>query len=154
MKKCLFTLLVASVFVELSCTSEENEIFIDESLLPYFETFRLEGGLRGWKIDFASVGVEGYVGNATGEDVVGQCSHLSEAPDKVTIDAFFWRHASHFQKEFVIFHELGHCYLKRSHLDDKDEYGNCISIMQSSANACNSNYEQQRDQYLDELFSI
>ena len=153
MKRSLLTILVASVFTVLACTSE-SKVFIDDSLLPFFESFKVEGEQRGWQIDFAFVGVEGYIGKATGEDVVGQCNHSADAPDKVTIDAFFWRQASYSHKEFVIFHELGHCYLKRSHLDDADEFGNCISIMQSSANSCNSNYEDQRAQYLDELFDI
>ena len=137
-----------------SCSSEDAEIYIDDSLAPYFELFKMEGEIRGLKIDFSSVGVEGYLGNAEGEDVIGQCSHSSSSPDKVTIDALFWQQASHSRKEFVIFHELGHCYLKRSHLDETDELGFCLSIMQSSSNACNTNYEIQREKYLDELFSI
>ncbi len=110
MKRSLLILSIASVMTTVSCTSEDTEVYIDDSLTPYFELFKIEGERRGLNIDFSSVGVEGYLGDAEGEDVVGQCNHLESSPDKVTIDALFWRQASHSRKEFVIFHELGQCY--------------------------------------------
>ena len=56
-------------------------------------------------------------------------------------------------KEFYIFHELGHCYLRRVHDDSKDKEGNCLSIMHSSVDACKFVYNgNTRSEYLDELF--
>ena len=137
----------------ISCSESAPEPYVQAELKPYFDAFIEEGAIRGVQIDYTSLQVEGIISETTENNAVGQCSHSKVSPNKVTIDAFFWRQASHTRKEFVIFHELGHCYLGRAHLDDKDEYGICLSIMQSTADVCESNYENDRSSYLDELFS-
>lgn len=151
--KSLKVIVVICGIGMLSCSKSESEPFVQEELQPFFESFATEGSFRGIEVDFGELGVEGYISETTEENAVGQCTHSSSSPNKVTIDAYFWRVASTARKEFVIFHELGHCYLGRSHLDEKDENGICISIMQSSADACTSNYESERSKYLDELFN-
>jgi len=56
------------------------------------------------------------------------------------------------QKERLVFHELGHCVLNRSHLETVGTDGHCLSIM-NSAQRCSDNYNAQtREKYLDELF--
>jgi len=144
--------MILIVVLAISC-ADESEIHIDQSLEPFFVTFEAEAAKRGFSVDFESLGVEGFITDISQENVVGQCSHTEESPNAVSIDPVFWQVASESRKEFVIFHELGHCYLQRSHLDTKDEFGNCISMMSSSAAVCNVNYEKNRDVYLDELFS-
>jgi len=66
----------------------------------------------------------------------------------------FWETASFAEKEYVVFHELGHCALNRRHLDTKNADGTCLSMMQSGNGSCKMNYNaQNRSKYLDELFS-
>ena len=145
--------LICILICTASCTKVESELYVDDALLPFFESFVEEGAKRGVYVDFSDTGVEGFISDITQDGVVGQCSHSEDSPNKVTVDPVFWRQASYSRKEFVIFHELGHCHLQRSHFDGVDASGNCLSIMQSSADVCNSTYETNRDAYLDELFS-
>ncbi len=65
----------------------------------------------------------------------------------------YWLNASAMDKEFIVFHELGHCYLQREHLDTKDERGICTSIMSSGTSNCVRLYtNQNRSDLIDELF--
>jgi len=57
-------------------------------------------------------------------------------------------------KEYLVFHELGHCILGRSHSNDILENGDCKSIMQSGTSNCKGNYnDENREMLLDELFN-
>ena len=149
----LYTGLFIAIIFAASC-ADGAEYYLDQSLEPFFLDFQEEAAKRGVIVDYESLGVEGFLANITEENVVGQCSHTEKSPNAVTIDPVFWKKATKSRKEFVIFHELGHCYLRRSHLDTSDEYGICISMMHSTAELCHADYESNRDRYLDELFSI
>lgn len=141
-----------------SCVKEQNdnliaeELFIDEALAPYFERFKEEGAKRGLDIDLVERRIEGYIANLDGDNVVGQCSYSATSPRRVTIDQSYWNQVTDLQRELVIFHELGHCYLERSHLDDQTNRA-CISIMNSGTSGCRLRYTTlTRTEYLDELF--
>jgi hypothetical protein len=111
----------------LSCQKEENLIApeVDERLTFFFESFKKEGSSRGQNINM--------------EDI---------------IDKLFWETANMTEKEYVIFHELGHCALNRRHLDATNKDGTCTSMMQSGNGSCKMVYNaQNRSKYLDELFS-
>jgi len=69
------------------------------------------------------------------------------------IDATYWANATALEREFVIFHELGHCFLDRTHIDTKDVQGDCESMMHSGISGCQFRYTlASRVAYLDELF--
>ena len=71
----------------------------------------------------------------------------------MTIDKTFWNRSSELYKEFVVFHELGHCVLDRNHKEDKDSRGRCLSIMRSGLGDCLDAYSSaNRTYYLNELF--
>ena len=136
-----------------SCEKEE-QVFVDADLLPYFNTFSDEAAARGVTFDYEASRIEGHLTDIEEQDVLGKCQFNSVDPDKVFIDNAFWRRASHLEKEFLIFHELGHCFLERDHLDTQNSDGTCISMMQSGLGECDDNYNSQtRSDYLDELFS-
>ena len=143
-----------------SCTKENSEnltvenYHIDEALAPYFERFVEEGNSRGLDIDLADKRIEGYLVNVEEDNVAGQCVYSSDpnAIRTVNIDINYWNNASELEKEFVIFHELGHCYLERSHLDAQSNRS-CTSIMHSGTSGCRFNYNTfTRSTFLDELF--
>lgn len=56
-------------------------------------------------------------------------------------------------KEVVLFHELGHCILKREHVDGVSELKIPESLMIVDPTLVTSYYEQNRNFYLNELFS-
>ena len=142
----------------IGCTKENREnltaeaLHIDDALAPYFERFVAEGQLRGIAIDLVEKQIEGYLIDIEENNVVGQCSYSETSTRSVNIDNAFWNNATDLEKEFVIFHELGHCYLERSHLDAQTNR-NCTSIMHSGTSGCRFNYNAfSRENYLDELF--
>ncbi len=143
-------LLVVSIGMLVSCSKEE-EVVIEDELRPYIEDFIQEAGERGLDLDISDLTAQ--IEDIQGRSVVGQCSHNSNKPNEIVIDSKFWNSNSLLDREYVIFHELGHCLLLRSHLDEVDGNGNCLSIMQSGTINCNKNYKSStRSKYLDELF--
>lgn len=70
------------------------------------------------------------------------------------IDLEFWERANILNKEFVVFHELGHCTLFRAHKEGVDANGICVSMMRSGLEDCRDNYSAiTRATYWDELFN-
>ncbi|HJW29308.1 MAG TPA: hypothetical protein VJ508_08635, partial [Saprospiraceae bacterium] len=137
-----------------SCQKDEQvDLFIDSSLQEYFNRFAAEGAARNVMVDYTASRVSGYIRLITTPNVVGQCAHDATKPNTVIIDKIYWDSADDLEREFVVFHELGHCVLNREHLDEADAQGNCISIMTSGNGSCKINYTQAtRSAYLDELF--
>ena len=154
MKKVAFILIIIGSMS--SCIPEPKEaINLNDALHPYFETFADEAELRGFTFDWEEARIEGYISDLSVSGVLGQCVHDNLDPDRVIIDQDFWNEASSSDKEFIVFHELGHCYLNRNHTDEIDDNGLCISIMNSGSLRCRANYTSNtREAYLDELFDL
>ncbi len=125
---------------------------VDEEIIGYFISFALEGELRGRSINwnFEKVSTE-FVDSDS--DVIGNCMTFSDGTNLINVDKTNWNASSDLKKEFLIFHELGHCVLERSHTNAATARGTCKSIMNSGENICITNYSfSTRDAYLDELF--
>ncbi|MDH3712092.1 MAG: hypothetical protein OER04_19555 [Cyclobacteriaceae bacterium] len=126
---------------------------VDPELRPYFQRFEDEAALRGIPVDLTQAGISGVIEEIDEEHIAGQCSFPRNRPNEVTIDRSFWVRGNDFFREFIVFHELGHCYLFRSHLEDLLPSGACISIMRSGNGPCLDNYHSgTRAFYIDELF--
>jgi len=154
MKNMLIIFLhLAMTFTIWGCLiDEEPTLFTSPELQVYFDRFRDEAALRGIVVDFDSAFVAGMITNLEG-NISGQCQFNTVEPDRVLIDKAYWSNATDFEKEFIVFHELGHCYLNRQHLDLKNDRGICMSIMHSGETGCNNAYGPlTRTQYLNELF--
>lgn len=148
----LFCLLVCSA---VSCADDTDEAyyFVDEDILPYFAAFEAEASLRNISVDLQANRISAIIRQIAEDNVVGQCQSHIDGNHTVIIDQTSWERANHLEKEFIIFHELGHCYLDRDHLDSADQSGTCLSIMHGNATFCHNNYGiETRDNYLDELF--
>ena len=126
---------------------------VDEPLWPYFERFEEEGRRRGVTVDLRSARISGRIAEISKDRVLGQCSYQRNNHNHVTVDESFWDRTSDRGREFVVFHELGHCFLLRDHLETTFTDGACTSIMRSGTGRCRDNYSQRtRDAYLEELF--
>jgi len=146
------TIIVLSVSILNSC-SKEDTVETDDELIPYFELFADEASTRGFAVDYEGARIEGLIQDIPDNSIQGQCFHNEKKPNKVIIDIDYWENADKLEKEFIIFHELGHCFLKREHLDDAHPDGSCVSIMHSNPGVCNFNLKSDnREEYLDELF--
>jgi len=136
--------------------SSQSVIFplADSALWTHFSEFEAEAEKRGWLIDLNELEISAAIVEISQEHVAGQCTYSSAAPGEVTIDKTFWNSASPLYREFVVFHELGHCVLGRGHEEGVNADGSCISLMRSGVEDCRDNYRgTTRDGYLDELFS-
>jgi len=154
------TLLGALMFL-VSCQGEEEEVEpmqaylnVADELKPYFIRFEGEGLSRGFQVDLTSPGIAGEIEEISEENVVGQCYQSTHNPNRVLIDSKFWEAATDQYKEFIVFHELGHCFLGREHLDDAYPNGQCVSLMRSGLGDCWDLYNNRtREGYVDELFN-
>jgi len=137
-----------------ACEKDEPAVVVDSRIQVYFDRFVSEGANRGITVDFDQIEVEGKIEGIDGNNVHGQCQSNSAKANTLIVDTDFWNGASDIEKEFVIFHELGHCYLDRSHLDTQNSDGSCASMMHSGTSGCNNLYNAMtRGAYLDELFN-
>jgi hypothetical protein len=144
--------IALSVFSTCSRDEDFTAIVVDPALQPYFESFVSEASKRGKILDLSKV--NGLLADIEEAKVLGRCAQGAISGSTVTIDSEFWRKATNWEKEYVIFHELGHCALNRRHLEDQNADGTCVSMMQSGTNGCRMIYNAQtRSGYLDELFS-
>jgi len=122
---------------------------------PYFERFEQEAKERGLSFETSLSALETSLEHISDGDVVGECHWNSHAPELVIIDIPFWNNASDLDREYVMFHELGHCVLFREHDNSENNQGFCLSVMASGTTGCQSVYTpENRDYYLDELFGV
>jgi len=137
-----------------ACEKDEPEaVGVDSRLQEYFDRFAEEGAARGVIVDYDATPITGTIENIDEENVQGQCISNSARANQLLINTQFWNTSSDLLREFVIFHELGHCYLDRDHIDDETSNGACISIMHSGTSGCTNTYNSNtRAALLDELF--
>jgi len=150
----LASVIMFCTFLLVSCVKDEEAaaIFVDESLQMYFTAFENEALIRGLAIDLNGARIEGILSDLPG-NISGRCQYNSDRPRQVQIDRSYFHSASNLRREFIVFHELGHCYLNRPHLDNQDSNGICISIMHGSSALCQNAYSiATRENYLNELF--
>lgn len=151
--RLLSWILLLFMIIPLGCQKDDEERFIDDQLIEYFDRFIDEAAKRGLTLSYDEPGVNGYIRIITSENVIGQCAHNTDKPNTVNIDKFYFDQANDLEREFVVFHELGHCILNRLHLDVSNNEGDCVSIMTSGTGQCFINYTSStRQRLLDELF--
>lgn len=121
-------------------------------LAPYLKSFEDEATQRGLSISFTETPVNAIFVSETDRLDLGWCSSKPNDINTININVVFWPGIPAMQKERLVFHELGHCVLNRSHLETVALNGHCLSIM-NSARRCADNYNTEtREKYLDELF--
>jgi hypothetical protein len=150
-----FTIAILSFFVSIlfiQCTQDPYVNNIDPAFVRYFDSFIEEGLKRSYPIDLSTERINASFRSAVSGEV-GQCVKTTSGIKNLYFDPDYWQRSDPMQREFLVYHELGHCILGRSHDDGRDGQGRCISIMNSGTGNCRSNYiSATRDSYLDELF--
>ena len=147
--------LLSSCEEDLFQTSNSDTGYpgVDQRLWTYFDDFEYEARRRGYHFDLVELEITGVIENIPENGVAGTCqygNHLSH----VTVDNNYWNASSYIDREFVVFHELGHCVLSRGHSEASFQNGICQSIMASGTGSCLSAYTiNNREYYLDELFA-
>ena len=138
-----------------SCSEQEPYLFehaVEAELIQYFNSFATEAQARNVLIDWEHEQISAKFSEIEG-DAVGQCLTFDQGSREIVIDTEFWQSSNTISREFLVFHELGHCVLGRAHLDASAGNGICSSMMTSGEGTCRANYNQRtREDYLDELF--
>ncbi|MDN5201303.1 hypothetical protein QQ008_08020 [Fulvivirgaceae bacterium BMA10] len=163
LKTLLHSVMFLSILIVLQSCSKDQEMVaptpvkfskVEAPLRPFFQRFEDEAAKRGITVDLTAEGIVGEIEEISRQHVAGQCSYSFNRPGRVTVDETFWNNSSSLFREFIVFHELGHCYLNRDHLEDAFNNGVCKSIMRSGTGDCFDAYAtNSRDYYIDELFS-
>lgn len=169
-KSIVFLLILISVFLSYSCqedlinssseaTNSNNSSSypsVDQRLWPYFAEFEQEASSRGFKVSLSNSGIRGLIQEIAEQGIAGQCSYGNrQSSREIIIDTEFWNKSSRLYKEYIVFHELGHCYLNRDHKDACFSNRTVVSIMRSGHGTCRDNYTNlTRNYYVDELFGL
>jgi len=153
-KFCEILVLAFLLLFMPSCQKEEIQpityLDVAEELCPYFQKFEEEAAARGLIIDLAAAHITGRLSTIQ-DGYIGLCASTGER--QIVIDENFWRRSSEMSKELAVFHELGHCFLERGHLNERTADGTCASIMRSGKGTCIDFYTTKtRTRLLDELF--
>jgi len=146
---------VTSLILMLTFSSCTDIVETDDELQPYFDLFAAEALERGITVNYLEERIEGLIQNVTETSVLGQCFRNVDRPKKGIVDRDYWEDASELEREFLIFHELGHCFLNLEHDDRVDpDSGMCVSIMKSTIDICELAFnDDTKEAYFDELFS-
>ncbi len=127
---------------------------VDENLWVYFERFEQAAFNRGIEVDLSHAHVTGSIEDVPGQTSPGLCTY-GTGMNHVNITEDFWERADITKREIMVFHELGHCFLGRGHMDLAHPNGICISLMRTGGDHCVDHYNMDtRDVYLDELFGL
>lgn len=126
-----------------SCAKNINVFSVDSQLMPYYQSFIADGKARGrdYTTNNLVVRLSTMSAQEVQEEIVGYCkieadqrmispweSELKVVPT-VTISKEFFLSASEEARINLIYHELGHCVLKRNHDESMTEYGYPKSFM-------------------------
>ena len=162
----LFSSLLVFVVTACQDADQSDQILIpvqkefpnvDEALWPYFSNFEEEAAKRNINVDLSRTTITGTIQSIHEDGIAGSCSYGGrQRENEVIIDSEFWNRASSLLKEYIIFHELGHCFLFRDHKEACLTNRTWASIMRSGTTSdCRDNYNSQtRDYYVDELFGL
>ncbi|MEM9986068.1 MAG: putative metallopeptidase, partial [Bacteroidota bacterium] len=153
----IWTLVLMGVMACEKSDPPPPAVSIDAELAPYVEAFLAEGRVRGRELDPLETGLTVAFSNQLDPGVAGICYFGDYL---VQIDQLYWNTLNEDQKEFLMYHELGHCLLRRVHLDLFFDDGVPRSIMKSgtSATTISTNpvpfFGFRKAYYLDELFEV
>lgn len=141
---------------------EPAQYSVPADVEPYVQRFRDETAKRGQTPATNNLIVT--FGTTQGGDVCGQCLLESGKTPRITISttAFCWQSANDNERECLVFHELGHCLLNRSHRTDRFPNKAYVSLMNPDDRAIyapcaypigtdDCDKRPRRDYYVDEL---
>jgi hypothetical protein len=127
---------------------------IDSRLWPYFNEFELLANSFGLNIDLSLYDLTAEIKQINENHIAGICQYTNRSNNRyIQIDQDFWNNSNSLYREYIIFHELGHCILGRDHLEGCRVDGSYLSLMRSGNGNCRDRYTSTtRNYYLNELF--
>lgn len=136
---------------------------IDPVINPYYQTFLKAAAERSVTLD--PVRIDNLIikfgvtsdrqSISPGYAVVGFCAPTTSETGLsyiVTLDQQQWLKSSDLDRQFLLFHELGHCVLNRNHKSDLEQIGRPSSIMYPTLFSTTGMNSSIYFKYLEELF--
>jgi Zn-dependent peptidase ImmA (M78 family) len=152
MKKFLFALLAAIIFISCRPLDERNSECIDNmpiEVRDYVRDFMYQSEKRGRKLNLKNLRVKFVDENIISSD--GVSAEALYRPSEHTV--FINKNSNVWiqNPRSTVFHELGHAILKRDHRDEVDSFGYPKSIM---VKQCIDDYRMDDDEqyWFAELF--
>ncbi len=102
------------------------------------------------KLSSQTVWVDIEFDDSLAASVGGKCI---PSAGKIVVSRAAWNTFDAMYKEWVLFHELGHCALSRAHSDELNEMGQPVSIMHSWKQPSREDYAARRAAFVKELVS-
>ena len=148
--KSIIIIMVLLAFY--SC--KKTELIIPSEFQPYFDEFISQGNQRGH--DFGEIDLTIELATIEDDDIAAYCNQKN---NKIVVDKIYWDSHDDEHREWLIFHELGHCLLDRKHRNKTSENWECLSFMKGGKQDefdCSLNLysTEWRTYYLDELFNV
>ncbi|GEM_PF-674992 len=144
-----------------SCKDKTNRYEVDPQLDPYLQLFLQEGSKRGVNIDVVGNGLLMEFTDLDGL-TIGLCTY--QDPLLVQIDRDYWSETTQYEdqenlRQNVVFHELGHGLLNRSHDNRYLENYEWKTIMCGGEKVTGRDWAvnfngYRKEYYLDELFNV
>jgi hypothetical protein len=142
--------LLLAVVLAISACGREPKLEIGREFEPYVERFKLKGNEVGKPVSVNDLIVK-FGQTEPKQD--GVCETSDHTTPTIIINERAWRQMEDLGRESLMFHELGHCILGRSHvmIMNADEPNVPSSLMYPVAINL-SIYAEKRDYYVRELF--
>lgn len=124
---CLFLLLALGC--QRQPEPEPAQYSVPAEVEPYVRAFREAAARRGQPVPSDNLIVTFGATQAAG--ACGQCTRQAGRTPRIVLstDRECWQAASAFERECLVFHELGHCLLNREHLSRRFPKGQYVSLM-------------------------
>lgn len=164
MKHTLTLLIMSLIFASCGVTNKKHiqhlegsrqYAITDSTFKPFVDSFTVNARTYQSNSSFVVGDIPINFGDTGNEKFDGVCNSYSDGTKEVIIKKNWWQSASTYQKEVMIYHELGHCSLNRDHDSEiftKDAYVVKASIMNPVIPG-SGHYVNYKTAYLTELFT-
>lgn len=154
MLRIRLVLVLFTIVCLFSSCKKELESNVPETAKHYVDSFLDDAIQYGFDIDREMQNLDIIFTNIDDTLVDGKCDRST---NQILLDSVSWENNSDRLRKWLIYHELGHCILKREHSDVFFENGECKSIMASAMNSeiCSTNFMSSswEEYYIKELFT-
>lgn len=147
-------LIFAIALLALGCgkaqdQQQQNVLEIGQ-FAPYVQEFEAQSAIHGNAIQVTNLVIRFGAMQASNER--GECDIADGQPPTITLDQDYWNNVDEGARQSLIYHEIGHCVLRRLHLFKITDSGIPSSLM-SPYTIDGVTYDRNQQYYWDELFS-
>jgi len=149
MKVSIKVLFTGMLFLTLSACGKKPVLEVGQ-FMPYVQSFQQQAKTHGQDVAVTDLIVK--FGPMENKYERGICEINGDTTPTILINEEAWNQMSEDEREPLLYHELGHCVLKRKHRADQMSAGVPASLMNPYTIA-GWTYDQYKTYYIQELFS-